>query len=290
MADTDPASAERYALRAWLGTGKSKPRRVALDLHYNRRTSLWSEIAERAHLIVAAVGTVALLGMAGTAIWMVLPNDGHDDIVSVAEAAPAEPQSKSVVADATHAAQPQKVAVAANIAPSKPAPKTQQLAALGQARGLAPIPVKAVKVAVQPDVEPLDETDPRWNAGKQAAARVAAIAEDEEESKESGETVSAFADGEGADNSSTAAIPLAKMAADADAAKAEEEKVAMAGRPGSAVRSVTMRSKPSSRGTPIGTVPGKSAVQVISCSKWCEIVYNGKRGFVYRTFLKNNGR
>jgi hypothetical protein len=221
---------------------------------------------------------------------MVLPNDGRDDIVSVAEAATTESQSKSIVADATQAARPQKVAVAPNVATSKPTQKTEQLAALGQPRGLAPIPVKAVTIAAQPDVAPLDEGDPRWSAGKQAAAKVAAITEDEEEGRESGETVSAFADGDGADISSTAAIPLAKMAADADAAKAEEETVATAGRPSSAVRSVTIRSKPSSRGAPIGTVPGKSAVQVISCSKWCEIVYNGKRGFVYRTFLKNNGK
>jgi hypothetical protein len=266
---------------------------VALDLHYNPRTSLWSEIAERSHLIVAAVGTVALLGMAGTAIWMVLPNDGRSDIVSVAEAATVKPDPEPVLtADSEQPAQPQKVTKAATT-PSAVNQKSQELSALGQPRGFAPLPVKAVKtlkVAAQPNVAPLDEGDPRWSEGKQAAAKVAAIVEDEEEGKESGETVSAFADDAGADTSSTAAIPLAKMAADADAAKTEEEKVAMAGRPSSAVRSVTIRSKPSSRGTPIGTVPGKSAVQVISCSKWCEIIYNGKRGFVYRTFLKNNGK
>jgi len=26
-------------------------------------------------------------------------------------------------------------------------------------------------------------------------------------------------------------------------------------------------------------------VQVVSCDGWCEVVYNGRRGFIYKTFL-----
>ncbi|XJN85655.1 hypothetical protein ACHMW9_02955 [Mesorhizobium terrae] len=34
-------------------------------------------------------------------------------------------------------------------------------------------------------------------------------------------------------------------------------------------------------------MPGKAAVEVISCTKakWCEIVYQNKRGWVYQGFL-----
>jgi hypothetical protein len=295
-ADKDPDGAERYALKAWIGEGKSKPRRVSLDLHYNSRTSIWSEIAARSHLVVAAVGTVALLGTAGSAIWMVLPSGDRDDIVAFAEAAPAK------LAPVVRA-QPQPAAAQRQAEPSTATPATTEAAQpqpaahdLGAPRGLSPIPVKAIKVAAQADVEPLDPTDPRWveAAGKQAAAMVAAIAEDEQAAKEakSVEAVNAFADDgdEAADTASTSSIPFAKM----DAKPAEDgdpdQKVASAARASSAVRAVTMRTKPSSRGGAIGTVPAKASVEVVSCAKWCEIVYKGKRGFVYRSFLLNNGR
>ncbi len=281
-------------MKAWLGTGKSKPRRLSLDLHYNQRTSIWSEIAARSHLVVAAVGTVALLGTAGTAIWMVLPSDGKNEIVAVAEAVPAK---LAPVVQAEAEPKTEALQQAPEPAAAKQAAVTETKSADLAARGVAPIPVKIVKVAAKADVEPLDPTDPRWveAAGKQAAEMAAAIEQDEQAAvkAKAAEVVTAFADegGEGSDSSSTSGIPLAKMAVgpvvdDPDAA----QKVALAGRPSSAVRAVTMRSKPSSRGGAIGTVPAKAAVQVVSCVKWCEIVYKGKRGFVYRSFLVNNGR
>ena len=35
----------------------------------------------------------------------------------------------------------------------------------------------------------------------------------------------------------------------------------------------------------LGTVPTNASVQVVSCDIWCEIVYEGKRGFVYKDFV-----
>lgn len=35
----------------------------------------------------------------------------------------------------------------------------------------------------------------------------------------------------------------------------------------------------------LGTVPTNATVQVVSCDIWCEIVYEGKRGFVYKDFV-----
>ena len=227
---------------------------------------------------------------------MVLPSDGRDDIVAVAEAAPAK---LAPIAQAEAEPQPAQIQQAPDPA-AKPAAvseiKTQQSADLGVARSLAPTPVKTIKVMAKANVEPLDPTNPRWveAEGKRAAEMVAAIEKDEQAAKkpEPVEAVTAFADGggEGADSSSTAGIPLAKMAADPDNDADAAQKVALAGRPSSAVRAVTMRTKPSSRGAAIGTVPAKAAVEIVSCVKWCEIVYKGKRGFVYRSFLVNNGR
>lgn len=35
----------------------------------------------------------------------------------------------------------------------------------------------------------------------------------------------------------------------------------------------------------IGTVPGNATVQLVSCDIWCEVVHNGRRGFVYKDFV-----
>ena len=46
-----------------------------------------------------------------------------------------------------------------------------------------------------------------------------------------------------------------------------------------------MRAGPKKGAAAIATVPAKTAVQVVSCEKWCQIVYNGKRGWIYKSFL-----
>lgn len=47
-----------------------------------------------------------------------------------------------------------------------------------------------------------------------------------------------------------------------------------------------MRSGPKKGASAIVTVPAKASVQVMGCKKWCEIVYNGKHGWVYKTYVK----
>jgi Bacterial SH3 domain len=48
---------------------------------------------------------------------------------------------------------------------------------------------------------------------------------------------------------------------------------------------VSMRAGPDRRAEVVGTVPADGPVQVVSCDGWCEVVYNGRRGFIYMTFL-----
>ena len=47
-----------------------------------------------------------------------------------------------------------------------------------------------------------------------------------------------------------------------------------------------MRAGPKQKAAAMVTVPAKTSVQVISCKKWCQIVYNGKRGWIYKTYIK----
>lgn len=49
-------------------------------------------------------------------------------------------------------------------------------------------------------------------------------------------------------------------------------------------RSVNMRTAPG--GSVLGIIPAKTAVELVSCTKWCEIVYKGQRGFVYKSYIQ----
>ncbi len=251
------------------------------------RPSIWRELLARPHLIVAAVGTVALLGMSCTAIWLVLPGDPSDKIVTAAAAAPAAEQraaaAKAEVDDSTTTATagtPRAIDMT-----GKP----------GIATAAAP-----PKLAGETSPEPLDQTDPRWTQEQKAAA---AKARSTAAATKGDNLASAYAEEPAAqaDEAATAAIPTAKpKAAEAAVETAMVKPEAKApdpaaddateGRASRAARAVTMRAKPSTRGSPIGTVPARADVKVISCDQWCQIVYKGKRGYVYRSFLERNGR
>lgn len=281
-------------MKGWFGSRKARVRRLPLELRYDVRPSLWNEIAVRSHLIVAGVGSVVMLGLAGTAIWLALPAETGDDILRTVESAPRVASAAAAPAPAAEAAKPE--APAATNAP-EPLAATMSAAPAKTATPQVSPPEATTVADAEEDVEPLDSTDPRWVAPTDNAASPAAGAKPQAQTAEAGETVAAYAEDDGgiADSAATAAIPTAKPilqeAPEAGAKKQAEEDVAeAAGRAGRTVRAVTMRARPSSRGGVLGTVPGRADVQVVSCSQWCEIVYKGKRGFVYRSFLLNNGR
>ena len=278
-------------LKGWLGS-KSRARRVSLDLHYNPRRSVWSEIRVRSHLIVAAVGSAALLGLAGTAIWMVLPAETGREILSGVESVPrvaaavAAPAPQETLTRPDTREKPAGATGPASTSAESTVPEAVRTAAAAQE-------THAAEASQPEEPEPLDPSDPRWvdKAAKQAASRTGPTAGPVNPTPVPGSNlVAAYTDeGAAADEAATAAIPSAKP--EEPSSKADDEESGKAeGRASRAVRAVTMRAKPSSRGSPLGTVPAKAEVKVVSCDKWCEIVYKGKRGFVYRRFLQNNGR
>lgn len=48
---------------------------------------------------------------------------------------------------------------------------------------------------------------------------------------------------------------------------------------------VNIRSGASSKSAVIGTIPANTSVDIVKCASWCEIAYDGKRGYVYSGFL-----
>lgn len=63
---------------------------------------------------------------------------------------------------------------------------------------------------------------------------------------------------------------------------------ASAARGGAAARvtaAVNLRSSPRKGSAVIGVVPAGSTVSVLSCDGWCRISYNGRTGWIYRSFI-----
>jgi hypothetical protein len=52
---------------------------------------------------------------------------------------------------------------------------------------------------------------------------------------------------------------------------------------------VNMRSSADNKAATVKVLPAGSVVTVVQCNFWCEITADGKRGFVYKSFLKTTG-
>jgi hypothetical protein len=50
-------------------------------------------------------------------------------------------------------------------------------------------------------------------------------------------------------------------------------------------RGVNMRSRPKSGSSVITVIPANATVQLAGCKVWCEIVYKGRRGYIYKDFV-----
>ena len=85
------------------------------------------------------------------------------------------------------------------------------------------------------------------------------------------------------------ALPHAgKQATDPDVdAKATDDPMSLVAkaRPTQIRTAANMRSRPKSGSGIIMVVPQSATVQLVGCKVWCEIVYKGKRGYVYKDFL-----
>ena len=79
--------------------------------------------------------------------------------------------------------------------------------------------------------------------------------------------------------------------AKAFAGKGDDKTAAKAPKAGSAriVSWVNMRASADNKAATVKVLPAGSVVTVVQCSYWCEIVADGKRGFVYKRFLQSTG-
>ncbi|WP_189343239.1 MULTISPECIES: SH3 domain-containing protein [unclassified Mesorhizobium] len=286
--------------------GTPERQRFTMQFGYNVRPSFWQKVQSNAHLVIAAVGTVALLGVAGVALWLCIPGSGRQVAAASAEqTVPTIPVKTTKIAP---------VAAAVTVAPAPQAARKADAVSPATAAREANIPALASNSPrwTAPDSkspsEPAgDQPAPSKQAAEPGAAQSTdtAFAEPAAENDASdalsqvaapapsGETA-AKTPGDKMDGAQTAAIPEAKpQAPDADppatddAAQSEPkpQKVGAAAN-GRILRAVTMRSGPKKGAAAIVTVPAKASVQVMNCKRWCEIVYNGKHGWVYKSYVK----
>ena len=242
--------------------GTPERRRFAMQFGYDMRPSFWQEVRSNSHLVIAAIGTAALLGVAAVALWLALPANDRQAAASPEQTIPTIPVKTTKIA-------PAGTAVAA--------------AAVPQARKSDAVSPSVA--ASEANVQALAANDPRWtgSADTDASTELAKVA------------APAAAAGSHPDGAQTAAIPAVQpqapaqqpAAAESDdsKAKAKPRKVAAAGT-GRILRTVTMRSGPKKNAAAIGTVPARTSVQVMSCKQWCQITYNGKTGWVYKSYIK----
>jgi hypothetical protein len=268
---------EKAEVKGLLFFGRPRRRRLAMTFGYECRPSLWRTLRSNSHLVIAAFGTASFLAVAAIALWLALPSvdrpafaEASQEPVAQASADPSA-AAKSVIVAKPPPVEANAVAAEATATPSDlrwKDPNTPKSSA--QTADAAAKAVQAVN-AEAGSAEPATASSPQLAAF--AAANRAEVNGD-------------------ADVAQTAAVPTPRPAVpEKRVAKAETDEPQPASAsngdasPGHILRGVTMRSGPKKGASAIGTIPAKTAVQIVNCKRWCEILYNGKRGWVYKTFV-----
>jgi hypothetical protein len=95
--------------------------------------------------------------------------------------------------------------------------------------------------------------------------------------------------GDTTDETATAAIATVPLPASAPfpeprAGEAEEA----AGREARVTKYVNLRSGPTDESKVVAVVPAKASVSVLDCKAWCEVVFDGKKGWIYKRFIRES--
>jgi SH3-like domain-containing protein len=51
---------------------------------------------------------------------------------------------------------------------------------------------------------------------------------------------------------------------------------------------VNLRSGPTDESKVVAVVPAKASVSVLDCKAWCEVVFDGKKGWIYKRFIRES--
>jgi hypothetical protein len=240
-----------------------------------------------AALVAVGVGSAGAAVLAMSLLASDLPNPvPEQDIIASAVAtdpAPSveEPIFKDLIPE-TGAAPAATAAIAALPAPQKTAPQktaaeeAADLAALGPGDPRFAHDASAARGIV--DLEPDDDASLPENAFGPMRKTIK-IPFDQVDTERAG-------------SKATAAVTL-PPAPDVSAAK-ELPGVESSGRAASGnalmIDDANIRARPQKGAKVIGTVPARTEVQLVGCEAWCEIIVEGKRGYVWGEFVRRGGK
>lgn len=226
----------------------------------------WRENAPNRGLVCGVLAMTALMSVTAVSALFIVPHMGQNSVDSVQEAklATAEPAKEKIT---TIAAEPtgrkERVATA----------RTSILVSDASAEEASDMPLAA---------------DPRWaqvvaaSANRPLEAMPAIPGAEKVVAKDPVETAPlALVETNQPDATETAAVDA--MEAEVQPTAAEPSQ---GGREVKIKRSVNMRATPEKGGQVLGVIPAKTAVELVSCTQWCEIVFNGKRGYVFKTYVQ----
>ncbi len=240
----------------------------------------------------AFAGAVALLAVGGAAATFLIGGDQ-----TRAEATDAPQAALAAMAQQLPVRTVKTVTIKAD-----PQPKTTKV----QPRPVAPQPPADVAVETPVDAEAPPREDPRWARAPEAPASqpiplnapidltpsatglaLSALAAAEEPSDPMS-TAAIYRNDERARDQLSAmppelAIPEPQMPV-TDETPAAEERPA----PQRTVRvndGVNLRARGASGSRVLRTIPANASVGLVGCKAWCEVVYDGTRGFIYKSFV-----
>ncbi|MEO9614988.1 MAG: SH3 domain-containing protein [Nitratireductor sp.] len=157
-------------------------------------------------------------------------------------------------------------------------------------------PVVSVRAA--PDEEPLSTNDPRWAAtagGNAAKAAIAALAGDDARAvKVSAPDALAYLPSAAkpvlTSEPETSGEIQAEKPAEADE-PTEPRVTAPAAAPaaqatGRIITAVNMRRGPANGAGIISVIPKGATVGIVACKAWCQVVYDGRTGYVFKRFVR----
>lgn len=269
--------------------GKAARAPMVIDCRNHSVFSQQKAELRRQRLILTVAGSVAFSGLATLAYHYTAPF--------------ADPPSFAVAAQTIAVAAPQAAAPAveerADVATEIAAKPVEQAALPAEPETAPPQEVVAspVESAVAEEIEVLDPNDPRWSSPIAVVNPAPAVAP--EENREL-----AYAAGNPAadalrrtivddrtDDTETSAIPAPRPAVKA----IEPEPPAVVDgreptRTATIARAVNMRARGTKGARVLGVIPQGATVGLVDCGGWCEVIYEGRRGFIYKSFIDGSGR
>jgi hypothetical protein len=258
------------------------------------RTAERDETARRRHRVqkTAAIIAACTVGFVGVGFGGLLVHAHFADQRQVSDIKIVKVKTVPIVADASAAeivaaAKPAAAAGDTTARVESDAAKIDEVALPGDQVALS---------ADAPDIADLEATDPRWARGADGAAVMSGT------SGAAG-ALTALAPVEQADAAAAVireeedGVETAAIAPDEVKPKPVEKKKpapadvtsdASPQRMATATSDVRLRAGRSAGSAVLGVVPKGAEVGVVSCDGWCEVVFAGKRGFVYKSYVSGS--